>query len=66
MKAHKDKLKIAMANACMSTGGLIEASGMPRPTVNKVIAGKSVGPATLGRIARALGVPVEQIIEQEE
>ena len=38
---------------------------MPRPTVNNVITGRSVRPATLGRIARALGVDVAEIIEKE-
>lgn len=65
MKANKKKLEIAMANACMSTAELQEASAMPRPTVNNVISGRSVKPATLGRIAKALGVDVKEILEEE-
>ena len=56
MKANRNKLELAMAKACMSTAELQKAAEMPRPTLNNVISGKSAKPATIGRIARALGV----------
>lgn len=66
MKADRRKLELAMARACMNTDGLVTVTNMPRPTVNNVITGRSVRPATLGRIANALGVdPVELIAEVE-
>lgn len=65
MKVNRKKLHIAMANACMTTADLQKASAMPRPTVDKVICGRSVKPATLGRIAKALGISVEEIMEEE-
>jgi len=37
---------------------------MPRPTVDNVISGKNARPGTVGRIAKALGVDVMDIIEQ--
>ena len=64
MKANSGALKIAMARACMNTEDLVKAAEMPRPTVNKVITGRSVRPGTLGRIARALGVDVTDILEE--
>lgn len=64
MKANSSALKIAMARACMNTEDLVEAADMPRPTVNKVITGRSVRPGTIGRIARALGVDVTDILEE--
>lgn len=66
MKANRKKLELAMARACMSTADLVRMSAMPRPTVNNVITGRSVTPATMGRIARALDVDVTDILEDEE
>lgn len=69
MKANRNKLELAMAKACMSTAELQKAAEMPRPTprptLNNVISGKSAKPATIGRIARALGVDVTEILETE-
>ena len=64
MKANSHALKIEMARACMDTEDLVKAAEMPRPTVNKVLAGRSVRPGTLGRIARALRVDVTKIMEE--
>lgn len=66
MKANRDRLELYMAKACLTTAQLAEAAQMPRPTLNNAITGRNVLPATLGRIARALGVDVETIIEKED
>ena len=66
MKANRKKLKLAMARACMNTEDLVKTSAMPRPTVNNVIMGRDVRPATIGKIARALDVDVTDILEVEE
>ena len=63
LKFDKRKLKIAMANACMNTADLQKVTEMPMPTVAGAISGKSIRPATAGKIAKALGVPVTEIIE---
>lgn len=63
MKANKHKLELAMARACMNTTDLQKAAEMPKPTVFNVMMGKNVRPGTIGRIARALGVDVTEIIE---
>ena len=65
MKTNKKKLELAMARACMNTEDLQKATEMPRPSLNNVISGKSARPATIGRIARALGVDVTEIIDEE-
>lgn len=65
MKANRKKLELAMARACMSTADLVKTSAMPRPTVNNVITGRDVRPATMGRIARALDVEVTDILDDE-
>ena len=63
MKANRHKLEIAMANACMTTTDLQKVTKMPRPTINNVITGRGVRPATIGRVAKALGVDVTEIID---
>lgn len=66
MKADRKKLELAMARACMDSADLPAAAGLPRPTVQNVIVGKSVRPATLGRVAKALGCDPSDIIAKEE
>ena len=64
MKANRQKLELAMASTCMTPADVAKAADMPRPTLNNVIVGKSVRPATLGRVAKALGVPVEALLAE--
>lgn len=66
MKVNRNRLTLAMARACLTTNELATTAEMPLPTVNNVITGRSVRPVTVGRIAKALGVDVTEIIEQEE
>lgn len=65
MKTDRKKLELAMARACMESADLPAAAGLPRPTVQNAIVGKSVRPATLGRIAKALGVDPVEILKEE-
>lgn len=64
MRADRNKLELALARACMTPESLSTAAGMPRPTVNNVITGRSVRPATLGRIAKALNVDPSELLEE--
>lgn len=66
MKANKRKLELALARSCMNTADLVTIAAMPEPTVKKVLSGRNVRPATLGRIAKALGVDPVQLIDTEE
>ena len=61
----RKKLELAMARACMNSADLPAAAGLPRPTVNNAIVGKSVRPGTLGRIAKALGVDPAELLREE-
>lgn len=65
LKADRKKLEIAMANACMNSEDIHKATEMPRPTLNNVISGRNVRPGTIGRVAKALGVDVTEILEEE-
>lgn len=64
MKVDHKKLELAMARACMNPQDLAKAAEMPPQTVNGVIRGRSVRPATLGRIAKALGVDPAELIQE--
>lgn len=66
MRVDRQKLELAMARACMESRDLPTAAGLPRPTVQNAIVGKSVRPATLGRIAKALGVDPADLIQEGE
>lgn len=65
MRINKQKLQLAMANACMISKELQKKPELPRGTFLNVITGKSVKPATIGKIAKALNVPVENLIDVE-
>ena len=62
MKADRKKLELAMARACMTTAELTEAAGIPRPTLNRVLGGYGSRAGTIGKVARALGVDVTEIL----
>ena len=63
MKVDKRKLDIAMARAQLSQKDLAKKAGMPISTLYTVTQRKSLRPATIGRVAAALGVDVTEIIE---
>lgn len=64
MKLNTNKLLLAMAKSCMTITELSEHSTISRPALTKIITGKSnPKPATIGKIAKALNVKVEYLIE---
>lgn len=66
MKADRTKVALAMAKRCFSIADLAKRSELTEATVKNVIYGqKSVLPATLGKVARALEVDVEEILSNE-
>lgn len=66
MKANKKALYLAMARACISSKELPSLAKLTVATAANVMCGKSVRPVTLGKVARALGVDVAEIIETEK
>ena len=64
MKLDRQKYELARARACMGQKDL-EAAGIPKGTLCRIIGGGEARPETLGRIAKALGVDVTEIIETE-
>ena len=63
MKISRQKYELARARACKGFKDLVE-SGIPKGTLCRVIGGEDVRPETIGKIAKALEVDVEEIIEQ--
>ena len=65
VRIDRKKMELAMARACMESRDLPAVAGLPRPTVQNAIVGKSVRPATLGKIAKALGVDPAELLAEE-
>lgn len=65
MKINRQKYELARARACMGQKDLVKA-GIPKGTLCGIIGGKvGARPETIGKIAKALGVDVTEIIETE-
>ena len=62
MKLDGRKFAIARARSCMGQKDF-EKAGIPKGTLCRAISGRSLKPETLGKIAKALGVDVTEIIE---
>lgn len=64
MKINKEKFEVALANAmidCKTLAGMIE---MTQESLSKIRTGKqNPRPATVGKIAKALNVKVEDLVE---
>ena len=64
MKVSKTKLNIALARKCWNQRDLRDNAVVSSQTVLNINNGKSVMPATVGKIAAALGVDVTELIEE--
>lgn len=63
MKIDRQKYEIARARSCMGQKDLVSA-GIPKGTLCGIISGRvEARPETIGKIAKALGVDVTEIIE---
>ena len=65
MRIDKQKLQIAMANACMNPYDLCKKVSIQYQTYRRIVAGNNCKPATVGKIAKALNVRVEDLIMME-
>lgn len=63
MKLNRNKYELARAKACMSFNDLIK-SGISKGTLCRVIRGADARPETIGKIAKALNVEPEEIIQE--
>ncbi len=62
MKIDAKKLEIAMANECITRNELAKKAKVAEVTLTKIKAGKNFKPVTIGKIAKALKVKVEDLI----
>jgi hypothetical protein len=62
MLIDRNKLELAKARACFSTGELLKVAKIPRGTYNSLLT-NSTSPKTAGKLAKALGVDVLDIIK---
>lgn len=65
MRADRNKLELAMARACMNAKDIAIKASMPEMTVKNVVYGRNVNPRTLGRVCKALGVDVSELLPEE-
>ncbi len=65
MNVNKQKLEVAMANACMNPYDLCKLVEIQYQTYRRLSNGGNCKLATVGKIAKALDVKVENLIESE-
>ncbi|WKY47850.1 helix-turn-helix transcriptional regulator [Eubacteriaceae bacterium ES3] len=65
MKINKSSLDIAMANKKINFRGLSELSNVSTSTLSYINNGKHCRPEIAGKIAKALDMSVENLIEKE-
>lgn len=65
MKINKIKLEIAMSEKYLNFMKLSKVSGVSRTTLSYINNGKSCRPDVAGKIAKALEVSVEDLIDKE-
>lgn len=62
MRLNRKQFDIARARSCKGLKELEEA-GIPKGTICRAMSGRNLKPETIGRIAKALGVDVTEIID---
>ena len=65
MQINKTKVLILLAKTQMNQTKLATLSGVSRQTLSYIMNGKACRPDIAGRIAKAFGVDVTEIIEKE-
>ena len=67
MKIDNKKLDLIMAQKCLSSEKLSQMANVSQVTIARMRNGsQKPRPMTIGKIAKALGVKVEDLIEMEE
>lgn len=65
MKLNVWKIKLILAEKEMNQSDLAVKIGVNRQQVNKILSTETCSLKTLGRIAKALSVPVQEIVKEE-
>ncbi|MFL0197632.1 helix-turn-helix domain-containing protein [Clostridium sp. WILCCON 0269] len=66
LRLNIEKLRLAQAKACLTTTELTDKSDIGKGTLGKILnKQRKATPKTIGKLARALNVEVEQIVDIE-
>lgn len=63
MKTDSRKVLMAVANACLDPKDVAVAAGVSYPVVQRAIKGQELKLSSIGKIARAIGVRVEELVD---
>lgn len=66
MRISRSKLDLLQAEQVLTCGQVAEKAGMSRQNFSTVRTRGTCAAVTLGKIARALGVPVESLLEDRK
>ena len=66
MRINIDKCRLACARLCINQKELAELAGVPKSTIGNAFKRQGASPATVGKIAKALGVDVLDILVDEQ
>lgn len=65
MKLNAWKIKILLAEKEMNQADLANKCGVNRQQINEILSRESCTLKTLGKIAKALGIPVAEIVRED-
>lgn len=65
MKLSRGRVDLARASRCMTVTALAEVYGVSRARMNMILNQREITPMCAGRLAKALGVDVVEILEEE-
>lgn len=66
MKLDFSKIELAKASAAMGTAEMLAAAGVPLGTWNGILRTRNTSAKTVGKLAKALGVNVTDIVIMED
>lgn len=66
VKINAEKMLLAMARKQYNCAGLAKASGVSRTSISYIRNGKTCKPDIAGKLAVALDLPVEELIETKK
>lgn len=65
MRIDTNKVQILLAELGMSKTDFAAKSGICRPNISIILGRGTCTPATAGKLAKALGIPVAEIVKEE-
>ncbi len=65
MRIDTKKVILILAEQGMTKAALAERSGMARQNISMILGRGTCEPATAGKLAKGLGVPVSEILKEE-